>query len=363
MLKNKRKISITIFVFIIAMNFIPYALGKPRQVYLTDFIYETEVSGKGFKNGIMANGMLPEATAYAIEILKTFGKGIPDEIEMEEFIEDRIRKMLNDDTVMLYDLFFLIKSLDLLNYPIEESLRSRIYGYLNDTELIDGGFSISNTSSSPSMSSTYFVYNTYILIEETFPNISVHKNWILQCNNSDGGYGGNKSLSSTILNTYYATFLLSEIGTIDDLVDKNQTFAYLNSHYVSNPSDVTNFGGYMPDPLSKNTLLSSTFYCVASISLIDDTILNNTQTSQWVLSRQNFQDGGFGDKSEGTTQLLSSVLTTYSAFRVLSTLAALNRLSTEVWMVEFDYIVLIIIMVLIGLAAGVGGFIWRRRRI
>jgi hypothetical protein len=264
---------------------------------------------------------------------------------------------------MLYDLYFLIKSLDLLEYQIDPSLKNRIYGYLNETELINGGFSFSNISSSPSMSSTYFIYKTYKLIDGIFPNISIHKNWILQCNNSDGGYGGNTSLSSTILNTYYATSLLSEFDAIDDLVSKNQTVVYLTSHYVSNPSDVTNIGGYIPDPLSKNTLLSSTFYCVSSISLIDDTMLNNAQTSQWVLSHQNFQDGGFGDKTEGTTQLLSSVLTTYSAFRILSTLAELYRLNAEVWMVEFDYIVLLIILVMIGVAVGIGAFIWRRRRI
>ncbi|MHA1913628.1 MAG: prenyltransferase/squalene oxidase repeat-containing protein [Promethearchaeota archaeon] len=363
-MKNKRNIIITIFIFIIVLNFIPSVLGKSRQEYLTNFIYETEASGKGFKNGIGVNNrMIPEATAYALEILTTFGKGIPEESEMETYIEDQIRKMFNDDTVLLYDLFFLLESLNLLDYSIGESLRSRIYGYLNETEQTDGGFTVLNTTTSPSMSSTYFVYNIYGLIGETFPNETIHKNWILQCNNSDGGYGGNKSLSSTMLSTYYATFLLNEIGTVDDLADKNNTLAYLNSYYVSNPSDVNNFGGYLPDILSQNTLLSSTFYCVSTISLIDDTILVSAQTSQWVISRQNFQDGGFGDKAEGTTQLLSSVVTSYFAFRILSTFTALYRLSPEVWMVEFDYIVLVILMAIIGLVAGIGAFLWRRRRI
>lgn len=364
MLKNKRNITITILVFIIALNFIPFALGKTRHEYLTSFIYETEVSEKGFKNGINApNQMVPEATAYALEILKSSGKAIHDVPEVESFIEDQIRNMFNGDTVLLYDLFFLLKSLDLLDYSIESSLKDRIYGYLNETEQIDGGFTFSNTTSSTSMSSTFFVYKIHDLIGGSFPNVTIHKNWILQCNNSDGGYGGNKSLTSTLLSTYYAVFLLSKIGNVSDLVNKNKTLSYLNTHYVSNLSDENNIGGYLPDLLSKYALLSSTFYCVSSISLIDNTLLNRDQTSKWVLSYQNFQDGGFGDKTEGTAPLLSSVLTSYFAFRILSTITTLNRLTTDVWMVEFDYIVLVIIMAMIGLAAGIGAFLWRRRRI
>jgi hypothetical protein len=193
--------------------------------------------------------------------------------------------------------------------------------------------------------------------------MSKHINWIKSCNNSDGGYGGNSSLTSSILNTYYAVSLLNQLGTLDDLADKNQTLSYLNSFYVNNPSDADNFGGYLPDLASQYTLISSTYYCVITISIIDEAILNAGETILWVLARQYFGDGGFAEKTGETDELSSSVILSYYAFEILRSFNRLNSLNAEIWMVEFDYMILLIIFGCIGVIAGISIFIWRRRRI
>lgn len=350
-------------MFIIILNVIPIALAKTRRTYLTDFLFNNEIHGEGFKNGIEGTNPLIEATAYAIGILDDSGLNAHDITDLETKLENDVEQMFNNDDVELYDLYFLLKSLNILEYSIEEQLENQIYEYINNTEQIGGGFSFSNTSTLASISSTYFIVQIHSLIGETIPNITIHKDWVLLCNNSDGGYGGNSSLSSTSLNTYYAVSVLEELGFINELVDENQTLTYLNSFYIQNPSDTENYGGYIPDITANYALLSTTFYCAKAISIIDDTMLHNTATIRWVLTRQNFQDGGFADISQGTDQLASSVILSYYAFETLKLFGSLSKLNSEVFMVEFNYWVLVIIMASIGLIAGIGVVVWRRRRI
>jgi hypothetical protein len=271
--------------------------------------------------------------------------------------------MFDNDEVVLYDLYFLLKSLNILDYSIGAQLKSQIHNYINNTEQITGGFSISNTSSLASISSTYFVIQIYELIGEIIPNITTHKNWVLLCNNSDGGYGGNHSLSSTLLSTYYAVTILEELGFIDELVNENQTLVYLNNFYVENPSDTDNHGGYLPDITAIDALLSSTYYCAKAISIINETMLHNSETVNWVLNRQSFQDGGFAEVAQGSDQIISSVISSYYAFETLILFNSLSKLASEVFMVEFNYFILVIIFASIGLIAGIGVIVWRRRRI
>jgi hypothetical protein len=347
-------------------SIIPSVLGKTRSVYLTDYIYSNEIEGEGFKNGNSdGNELSFEATAYALEILKNFGRNAHDITSLQSNLEDEISQMFSSNAVNLYDLYFLLRSLFNIDehYLVEENLKNRIFQYLNDTEQISGGFSFLNTTMTPSLSSTFFVVNIYTLLAPTKPlqNVTLHRDWILLNNNADGGYGNS---TSTILTTYYAVSLLSILTTVDDLVNPTETFSYLYSFYVSNPSDVNGFGGFLPDLTSNSPLLSSTYYCVASISLINGSLLTADQTTKWVLSRQYFQDGGFADITEGSNQLSSSVIGTYFAITTLTTFdPLLRKLAAEIWMVEFNYWILIIIMGSIGLIAAISVFIWRRRRI
>jgi hypothetical protein len=101
-----------------------------------------------------------------------------------------------------------------------------------------------------------------------------------------------------------------------------------------------------------------------AISLINETLLNSNQITGWVLSRQYFKDGGFSDLTEGDDQLSSSVFGSYFAFKTLKSFdPSLLTLAVEIWAVEFNYWILIIIMGIIGLIAIIGVVIWRRRRI
>ncbi len=369
-MKHKyRNFIILSFVLFLTINAIPSVLGKTRGSYLLDFILNTEVDEEGFSNVISGEGgeelVSFEATAYALSILNDMGINLNGFTAIDTKLEDKIEEMFDNDQVEIYDLYYLLRSLNLIEYAIDSSLSSRIYEFLNQTIQPTGGFSFSNTTHLPSLTSTYYVSQLYSLIQQPIVNISIHKDWVLSCNNTDGGYGGNQTLSSTYIDTSIATLILTDerFGDINDLVDIDKTLAYLKSFYVNTSADINNYGGYLPDELAENALLSSTYYCVTAISLIDDNALNTREIVSWILTHQNFEDGGFAESLEGDQSIFSSVICSYFAFESLETLHSLNYLNNDIWMVEFDYLILGIVLGSIGLIVAIVVFLWRRRRI
>jgi len=82
-----------------------------------------------------------------------------------------------------------------------------------------------------------------------------------------------------------------------------------------------------------------------------------------VLGRQNFLDGGFGDWTEGIDEAYSSISTSYSGFKILQILGQLNLLDEDIFMVEFNFLIFIIVLSVVGVLIVVIYVILRRRRI
>lgn len=364
-MKHKyRSFVIVIFLLFLTINAIPSVLGKSRQSYLTSFILDCELKNRGFSNAIDGELSL-EATAYALDILEKYNIN-PQEVEtLQTNLENKVKNMFDDDEVDLYNLYFLMKSIDILEHSIDSGLSNRIYKFLNDTEQITGGFSFSNTSDSANIASTYYVIQLYSLINETIENIPFHKSWVLSCNNTDGGYGGEPSSTSNYLTTCFTVFILDDdrFGDIYDLVDFNNTLTYIKAFYVDNSADLDNYGGYLPDELAEYALLSSTYYCAKAISLLDDSQLNAGDTVKWVLSRQNYKDGGFAENTDGYQEIDSSVISCFYAFETLRIFNSLSKLNVEIWMVEFNYWILTVVLGSIGFGIALLIFLWKRRRI
>jgi len=363
-LKHKyRNLIITIFLLLITINAIPSVLGKTRYSYLISFVRNNEIEGEGFKNRFN-DEISFEATMLALEILEFYGINPLDVESLNSNLEDKINEMFDNNEVSLYDLYFLLKSLNLTEYSVNSVLLDRIYDYLDDIEQLTGGFSSSNKSNQANIASTYYSIQIHLMMGKPIINATLHKNWVLSCNNSDGGYGGNETLSSTLINTYFTVLILDELGNVAELVNSNNTLNYLKSFYVNENADFFSYGGYIPEESTNYALLSSTYFCVKAISLIDDTDLIVSPTIKWVLERQNFIDGGFAENTEGYQQKVSSIIATYFAFETLKILnPSLSSLSSEIWMVEFNYIILGIVLGSIALIVAVAIFLWRRRRI
>ena len=364
---DKKIIFFATLTFIICFNFIPIAFAKTRQNYIIDFIYENQNNDETF-------GFTYQDTAYALEIIEHYNsykvedlfgvKYSVDKTLLEENIIDYIQQMFDDNVVNIYDLYYLLKSLNILadlNEAIEVDLHNTIYNYINQTYQDGGGFSPSNISTNVNMASTYFIFKIYHLIDEPIINETTHQNWILACKNTDGGYGGNQTLSSTLLTTYYAIELIDILG--GTLVDALGTINYLDSFYVNDTSNLQNNGGYLPDSLAERALLSSTFICTQSIDLINSNYLHKDDTITWVLKLQNFQDGGFAENLGLYAQRKSSIKDTYYAFSILTTFKALDLLNKDIFMVEFNYVILIIVLSCVAGVIALLYIIYRRRKI
>ncbi|MFX1391687.1 MAG: hypothetical protein ACFE9Z_16600, partial [Promethearchaeota archaeon] len=119
-----------------------------------------------------------------------------------------------------------------------------------------------------------------------------------------------------------------------------------------------------PDETAQYATLSSSYYCVKLISLIDPNELNEDSTISWILTLQNFKDGGFSENTDGYEQKKSSIIASYFAFKTLKIInPSLSSLSNDVWNVEFDYWILGIILIFVAILISIIVFIWRKRRL
>ena len=351
------------------LSITPVALAKTRQSHLIDFIYDHQKGNESFgassQDTANAIEILDYYDAYVVEVLFEETKSV-DKADLKVYLGDTIQAMFDTGYIEIYSVYNLLEALDTIESlvdSLDSDLHNEIYSYINETVQIGGGFSLTNSSNNANMVSTYYTYKILTIMGEPVDNQTLHKSWVLSCNNTDGGYGGNQTLSSTLITTYYAAYLINELGTINDLANQTATLNYFKSLYIGDSNNLEHYGGYLPNLYAEIPLLSSTFFCVEGIDLINDNELNKDATSKWVLKNQNYLDGGFSDWVEGTEESTSSISSSYYAFKILRNFGLLDLLNEEIFMVEPSFLTLIIVPSVIGVIILVIYLLWRRRRI
>ena len=372
-----RTITLMVLISILVLSILaPVILAKQRKTYLTDFLFSNQIEHSGFSNSVNTDVFSYEATTGALEIIdhyfiyETPGDWGATNMNInitlfQESLGEKITPLLYSGGIILYNLYYLLRALTILNYSFSDAHINTIQTYIDECAQDGGGFSPTNTSTSASLISTYYSVKLYSMIGKLdFLDKSLHKNWVLNCRNTDGGYGGNSSLPSTIANTYYAILTVNILGTIEELVNPSTTVSYLNSFFISDISDERNFGGYLPDSQAKNALISSTYYSTKAISLLDNSKLHMENTTLWIKARQNFKDGGFADNSDGVDQKVSSISNSFLAFEILKIFDEdLLLLEEHVWMIEFNWFILLIILSSIGVVIVIGVIVWKKKKL
>ncbi|MFX1448106.1 MAG: prenyltransferase/squalene oxidase repeat-containing protein [Promethearchaeota archaeon] len=369
MKRRIRNLTFVLLLITLMLSITPIALAKTRQSHLVDFIYENQIGNTTF-------GVTPQDTANAIEILEFYNAYLveilfeaPKSVDIPKLkssLNTRIQIMFDTGEIDIYNVYYYLETLNTLESletSLNSTLHNKIYNYINNTYQVGGGFSPTNTSNEANMVSTYYIYKMFTLLNEQVENETLLKSWVISCNNTDGGYGGNQTLSSTLTTTYFAVYLINELGSINELADQTKTLNYFKSLFIGDSNNLYHYGGFLPDLFAKAPLLSSTLLCVEGLILIDENELNKIATSNWVLKHQSFLDGGFGDFTEGMESTISSISTSYSAFKILQILGSLDLLNEDIFMVEFSYLTLIVILSVIGIIVLVVYLILRRRRI
>lgn len=385
-----RIFSIFLLFIIISFSVIPFVLAKERKTYIIDFLYDCEVNDEGFSNSAEDTDEISiEATAYALEILDDFDALQKKDIfqfevehevnttDLPDFLEDEAKDTVSQGENRLYNLYFFLKSLYILEdhndeYSMSSSLEDNIKNYCDTLLQLGGGYAPTPTSDSATLASTYFALAIYDLLDESYANKSITKYWIITCINTDGGYGGTPELESTVQDTYYAILAMDLLGDVSDLYYEDATIEYLESFYEDDENNSNNYGGYYPDEDSEITLISSTLFCLMGINLIDnDEIDNVEETLEWLKNRQNFRDGGFADLDDEYEQKDSSVINSYYALQLINLLDAEIQpfpatLDEKVFMLEFiwlDWLIFAGLLIAVGVIVVVIIIIRRRRRV
>ncbi len=352
----------------LVISVIPLGLAKTRQNYIIQFVKSTQLDEfNGFSNSVIDKEEVSfEATAVALEIIDHYK--IPElELNISKITANLTMKLdlaFNQSNIDIYKLSHALKAFSYLDYNFTSILENKINTYLNKTYQSIGGFSPTNSSTQISMASTFYAIECYRFINKSIPEPELIKNWTLDCLNLDGGYGGNSTLSSAISNTYFAINILNLLGYQSEIQNKSKTIEYLKSFYFDEIADDVNYGGFLPNDASKDTQLSSTYFCVQTLANLSEIIDNKDDIISWVLKRQNYRDGGFSDIKDGNIIDYSSMSATYYAFEILKTLNPnLEQLNEDVFAAEFNWWILIILFIVIGAVVVVGYFIWRRRQL
>ncbi|MEJ2249590.1 MAG: terpene cyclase/mutase family protein [Candidatus Lokiarchaeota archaeon] len=348
-------------IIILLLVCTPFVAALPRNTYLTNFIDQNALdNNNGFSNAPGGDTISYPATYYSLSILNYYGKtqSAINSANLKDHLEDVLNNIVDNANLKMYDLFYVLKSLNALQFTFSTSLKNKITAYLNATEQSGGGFSYTKESTTPNLIATYMAMESYQMVGSIIPNKTIQKSWILSCYNLDGGYGGSQTEDSSLPNTFYAILSFEELWNITDLSNYNTTtLTYLKGFYQQN-------GGYLIDHLDTVPLLSSTYYCIKALSIIDkNQITNKERTISWILEHQNTDDGGFSEVREGTNVQKSTVTSSYYAFQTLMILNAVSYLNEDIGVVPFNWVILLIIFIVIGVVIVLGYYIYKKRKI
>ncbi len=378
MTHKRTLISIIPTVLIIGLVIFPiFGLSLTRQEYAVEFIKSTQDDIRG---AFSEYNQYSSEETYTQSVLSTRSAIIAldilgalediDTSSTDNWILDHINWGIDFNS--LQNISECIESL----YHIDQEAATgyaRIEDFkefADNLQVVDGdliGYAI-NSGLDPSIFGTYYIVKTYyfldILTELDIANISA---FIYASLDVDGGFKSSPNDSgSSLSTTFYAVQTLWYLDSLSLLSVANLTSltTYINSHYVFDESLQAHYGGYSYNPESEVQFATvrATFDAIVSLSLLDRPIHEKQSTIDWLLGNQNQEDGGFSENVLEGIEKRSSTITTYQSIRILNELGELDLLSESFGDYKLRWwIVLIVVLVVLG--AGIGGYIYYQRRI
>ncbi|GAJ17212.1 unnamed protein product, partial [marine sediment metagenome] len=122
-------------IITLLLGITPIASAKTRQIHLIDFLYENQNSDESF-------GISTQDTANAIEIIDFYNayliEGFLQAVKkvniptLRDYLEDEITSMFNEGEIDIYDLFYILSTLDFLGALLDLNLHDKIYEYINE---------------------------------------------------------------------------------------------------------------------------------------------------------------------------------------------------------------------------------------
>ncbi len=162
-------------------------------------------------------------------------------------------------------------------------------------------------------------------------NLSSHNksetiNFLLKCQNPNGGFGGSIGQDSHITSTHYALLTLAQFNSLN-LISAEQIANYIKSLQNSD-------GSFKGDEYAETDSRFS--YCAVAIlkiiNKLNENYINIPKATEYVLSCQNF-DGGFGS-IPGAESHGAYCFTCIGFLSVTNQLNLINKFETGKWLAE-----------------------------
>ena len=201
----------------------------------------------------------------------------------------------------IYPIYYVAKAKMLLEKGIDENLKRQLSSILNSKRFF-GSTDFTNEASSE-FTATYMALELANMLNLNVDQKEV-AGWLISFRNGDGGFGARGH--SNINSTYYAIASLSLLKT--NMKDTYETLKFVRS--CEKPH-----GGFTVIPINFTPYMEHTYCGVMTLDLFGEKSMYPQQTADWILSCQN-RNGGFARSDLG----ISSMAYTYYAITILQNL-------------------------------------------
>lgn len=357
----------------------PTALAVTRSSAVVDFVKSTQTSGSVYTATYAETGGSDSLTArvdtshLAAHILvDLFDQTLEGDDNFKNWILNQ--QLTNGSfwnieggTVSVYASYHAVQAMDVIDEIT--AVASELTTFLDLCKVTVSATKLgwANQPSGPvSLISTAQALETYYTYQGNLSQFTTSVKdqvaaFTLACQNVDGGFGDNETSPSSLEATHAALQILSRLVTpsgSDQLIyDYVMAFKATNANYTGRVGGFTD--GTNPYPS-----LSQTYHASKILEFLGNTTDSDGYTQAWILNRQNLADGGFVDRCETDLDLKSNIFSTFYALEALQVYDDdLSGLKGAEWDLEFDWVPLVIIIVVLACGIALIVVVWRRRRI
>jgi hypothetical protein len=206
----------------------------------------------------------------------------------------------------IYSVYHVAEASLLLGLAITYDLKEQVASIIDSNQFFGSTETYSEISSE--FTTTYMALKMADLLEISL-EADRAAGWLLGFTNKDGGFGTRGQ--SNINSTYYAVASLSLLKR--SLRNPSETVRFLTS--CEKP-----YGGFTVTPINYSPYMEHTYYGVMTLGLLGEKCSYPRQTADWILTCQN-RNGGFARGDPG----ISSFVDTYYAVTLLQKLTGFQE--------------------------------------
>lgn len=260
-----------------------------------NFVQSHQNSDGGFGAAIGAQSNLDSTIYWSISLID-LGFEVKNEIALTNFLNSFLMRYIN---LSLWHIHKIIYILTKLKYEI--NFKGRIINYLEKY--------ISSNKFSIDLENLYYAFSTFRMLGS---EKQIDKDFILKCQNSNGGFGRTPYSMSELSSTYFAVKLLKMMNIFTDYL-KNKVIEYTLEKELEKIGFV--------NEMEKST--HALYCCVSALNILGYEPRYLDKLLLWLKYCQNL-DGGFG-YSPNSQSIEKSTYWSLSVLKILDKIDMIDK--------------------------------------